>query len=1530
MSTAKVHPHEIQGWPGHEVAPSPPKGVTTLVSLFSHQAELNATSPALSFQHNDDKGFVQLSYQDVIQQVRSTASRLRATHQQHPSSKAAQSEGELPVVGVWLERSLELTLSVLAATFSGATWLPFDADAPTARVTVCLDNARASVILTDLPHLARAQEAVLSISEEVRPVVLLYTDLLEESLPSLELVEPRPAQTAYMIYTSGTTGTPKGIAISHGSALIFVLSEGSLLGLKNTDTTWQGFSAAFDMWIEETWCSFAAGAHIAVGTREECRDASALGGPNGIWARRGVTILNAVPTLLSIMTMEGLGEQGNLPDSIRVINLGGEACPPALVSRLWRPSLRIWNTYGPTEATVTSTIDELLPDKEVTIGRPLPSYHALLLDIPEDDGSKAPPQPLSPGPGVEGELAVGGPCVGRGYVGLPEMTATKFIPHPFRQGERIYRTGDRVRMDDEGRFLFRGRIDTQVKHRGFRIELGEIENALSLASPDVRAASVILANEGTDAAQLEAWVVLADGVQMDVAQLRRGLSALPAYMHPEAYFQIAAADMPRLPSGKINAKGVKALSQERAERAAQEAAETAKNAPAEAQVGYQRDTSLGLMQEMFASVFPQAPVIQPEDDFFLDLGGHSLLCAILVSKCRKGNDEWVENPFSMIALHDLYECRTPQQLSKRFPMPGEKTLLNSPASASLESFMTDEKNASPYDSTTRLPHLSPEHKPADPLKHALCTVGQGVGVLFLFFLGAVEILVPYLIFDYLLDLIDGPICILAALGGAWACFAVIPLLITLLTIVAKWILLGRVQEGDHNVWGWFYLRWWFVERLHEKNNLKVLANSPLLACYYRALGAKIGSHCQLGGFISGASADLLTIGDDATIGADAGLCTVWVEGNVLKLRKIVIGHSAHIAGTAVIEGGAFVEDFGELAPLTMLPSGAVVPAGERWHGSPAKYLQPASASASGGAGEGEKAGTETNRPSAARFWLTAAAQWVSCTLLMPLLFLLPQIPGLLLFDYVEFGSLNAYWTVLFVAPLVTCAYTLAVIAEMIVMRWVLLPSVREGTYKIHGFFFLRKWLMDRIMDLTLVTIRPVFGTMYAVYLLRAIGVKIGHRAEVSTAKGVEYNLVEIGAESYVADQVVLGESEIRRNEITLKRTVLGERAFGGNLSVIPQGTHMKSDTLVGVLSLGPEPSKPLQEGGSCFGSPTVIMPSREQAAVGQFDDSVLFNPSRRLVALRLFVEAVRVILPRLVVVYGLGYTLQIIISIQQATGWVHTLLLLPAYYLVLFALPALLVTVALKWALFWRYVPEEWPLWSLKLWLSEGLTATFEGLLIDMLFKMLYGTPFLSACYRMLGAKIGKRVCLVGGHITEWDLVEVGDEACLNANVGLQTHLWLNRVLKLGKVTVGARASIRSFSIVLPDSSMGEGSLLASLSLNMKGEHLEAGHAYQGLPARPRTRVLARVRARARAQAGASRMRRGTTRGPGAGAGAAAAAAAASKKLDEDDDEIEKHGRGDDDASEKGDETPLGSREVSPARTEFSVAASSASTSTRV
>lgn len=547
---------------------------------------------------------------------------------------------------------------------------------------------------------------------------------------------------------------------------------------------------AFDMWIEETWCAFAAGAHVAVGTREQCRDVSGLGGSRGVWAQRGVTVVHAVPTLMGIMTMEGLGdaEDVGIPQNIRLIvsflkgaeepikraidasfvwnDLWPEPWRRGLPSRFGYPSLApqlalaehvsctqiprvhripkskktlIFSStprWGPSECTVSGSWAELRPNERVTIGRPLPNYHALLLRIFEEDENAQRIEPLEPVPGAEGEIAVGGPCVGSGYVRRPELTAKKFVQHPFRPQETLYRCGDRVRLDDEGRFIFLGRIDTQVKHRGFRIELGEIESQLSSA-PDVRAAAVILANTGESDARLEAYVVMSDDVTMDVQGVRKSLTTLPAYMHPEYFQQLAADQMPRLPSGKISAAGLQTLSKARkaAEAAAMEQAgdETLGAELVEYDVG----SSIGILLRALASLFPQHKgPISPNSDIFMDLGGHSLIAALLVSKLRKGVEDVPENPFVMMGLQDVYECRTAAALAERFPISNDGSTAGHQGSAVDEKGMPIGKTVDPSG-----PHTIPHH-PSSPLKHALCAIAQLPCLLFLFFLASIDFLVP--------------------------------------------------------------------------------------------------------------------------------------------------------------------------------------------------------------------------------------------------------------------------------------------------------------------------------------------------------------------------------------------------------------------------------------------------------------------------------------------------------------------------------------------------------------------------------------------------------------------------------------------------------------------------------------------------------------------------------------------------------------------------------------------------------------------
>ncbi len=366
----------------------------------------------------------------------------------------------------------------------------------------------------------------------------------------------------YVIYTSGTTGKPKGVEIEHRSAAHLVRVEGKLFGVEPQDRVYQGFSLAFDASVEEVWLAFFAGATLVAGTRETARSGAAL---SRKLAGARVTVLSCVPTLLAMMDED-------VP-TVRLLILGGETCPPDLIKRWWRPGRRVFNTYGPTEATVIATCAECHPDEPVTIGQPIPNYLACILD-----------ERLRPVPaGTAGELCLGGPGLARGYLGRPELTRERFIyleasgrqqaagsgnesadypsprpsPHPMGRGgaaastaQRFYRTGDLARWTPEGKLEFLGRIDTQVKVRGFRVELAEIE-AVLLECAGVQAAAVALREDGPALQQLVAYIVPQPGAVFDAQTIRATLrERLPAYMIPALLERVR--QLPTLSSGKVD------------------------------------------------------------------------------------------------------------------------------------------------------------------------------------------------------------------------------------------------------------------------------------------------------------------------------------------------------------------------------------------------------------------------------------------------------------------------------------------------------------------------------------------------------------------------------------------------------------------------------------------------------------------------------------------------------------------------------------------------------------------------------------------------------------------------------------------------------------------------------------------------------------------------------------------------------------------------------------------------------------------
>ena len=475
---------------------------------------------------------------------------------------------------------------------------------------------------------------------------------------------------------------------------------------------------------------------------------------------------------------------------------------------------------------------------------------------------------------------------------------------------------------------------------------------------------------------------------------------------------------------------------------------------------------------------------------------------------------------------------------------------------------------------------------------------------------------------------------------------------TLVGIAGKWLVLGRANAGEYPLYGVYYYRFWLAERFVDLIKFDFVADSPLHPSLMRILGARVGTFCHIGSVDVGAAYDLVDIGHDVVIGQDVTLATSVIERGRLILKHIRIESDAHIASSCVLEGGACVLDGGELAPLSMLADGATVPPFQRWHGSPASFLC-----------DSAHAGLErSTRPSLTRKVLLGLSMAFSAWFLFPILYFAPQIPSLLLFEVLDIRTIDAWAQTAVVAMPASLAYILLVFAEMVAFRWLILGTVKPGSHSTTSVYYFRHWFVQNLMTMSLDILKPVYATVYVVPFLRSLGVKIGTWAEVSTARGVQFGLTEIGDESFIADKVLMGSTSIRGNALHLEKTVLSARAFAGNNAVIPQGTQLGSNSLVGVMSIAPDQKTPLQDGQSCFGSPPVLMPARQQDHAGHADH-LLYNPRPSQVAHRLLIEGLRIWLPRAIIVFGLGFGLQICEVGFDSIGALYTLLMLPLFYI---------------------------------------------------------------------------------------------------------------------------------------------------------------------------------------------------------------------------------------------------------------------------
>ncbi|WP_280697742.1 Pls/PosA family non-ribosomal peptide synthetase [Kitasatospora sp. GP82] len=1266
--------------------------------------------------------------------------------------------GEGQCVGILLERSLDTYVALLAVLKSGAAFVPLDPSFPADRVAFIAQDSG----LCDLLTTSTMGERTAGLSCRI-----LELDTAEEQLAAQPddrpAVDTDPSSVCYVIYTSGTTGRPKGVAVSHANIVNFVRSVAPIYQVAEEDRVYQGLSIAFDFSVEEIWPAWVAGATLVAGPTDDRRVGEGLA---AFLVEQAITVLCCVPTLLTTIEAEVAG--------LRSLLVSGEACPPDLVRRWSRPGRRILNVYGPTESTVTATWTELSPSRPVTIGVPLPTYRVYILD-----------EQLRPVPdGESGEICIGGPGVAIGYLNRPELTAERFVTNPVEhhreESPRIYRSGDLGRLNSTGEIEFLGRIDTQVKIRGYRIELAEIEEVLR-EDPAVENAVVVPREQDGVVQDLVGYVTLTDRGEAGHEELRTRLHTslrrrLPDYMIPS--FVEVLAEFPLLAADKVDRKALPAPA-----------------SPPLARRSRSHTAAGTVLERRMAEVWQEvlgARDISVEDDFFCDLGGHSMAAARLMSRLRRMPE------LERLAMPDLYAHPTVRGLA---------------------AFV--ETAAAPAPQGTRLVTPAPlRHSTARVMACGTAQLGLLYGWLLLFGLPGLVLLYRVLAawrmplrgvdpggaLGYLAHL---PAAQFVPLQIAWTLLD-----LTLIPLLGCRLLMAGVRPGWYPLWGVTYLRYWLYSKVMALSAVTVLAGSPLLPPFLRLFGARIGRGCHIS--IPFGLPRFVELGDEVSIGYGARVQSYSIESGWFRLAPVRLGDGSFLGTNSVVLPGAVIGAGASVGEQSLIPADYVVPEGEHWAGSPATPQEAAPPVLQAMA----------EQPDSGPWPLRLLAGYVGAALLLALVPLVIAAVGAAVIGVVlwQDGFDWALASTLLAGP----AFVLATCTMVVLVKRAVLPRVRAGIHAERSGFGVRKWIGDGLLTTSLTLTHSLYSTLYLVPFLRLLGARTGRWSEVATVSFVDPDMLIIGERSFVADISVVGPAVFHRGRIALAPAEVGRRSFVGNGALLPGSCRMGDNSLLGVHSVAP--SRPIDPETTWLGSPAIFLPRREESR--PFPSKYTYAPSPGLIAARLAIEYLRVTLPSTFAFFTAVGALYVGIRLATAGSPLQVFLLGPVLLLGAGLFTTLLV-VLLKWLVIGRYRARVEPLWSIWVRRTELITGLFENLVVPGLLSYLTGTPLAPWVMRLFGARIGRRVWLATTYLTEFDLVEVGDDACVGEVTSLQTHLFEDRVMKMSKVTVGQGSSIGPRCVVLYDAEVGDGAALDALSLVMKGERLPRDSRWRGIPARP-------------------------------------------------------------------------------------------------
>ncbi len=1258
-------------------------------------------------------------------------------------------------VALLLDRSFDTYVALLAVQKLRAAYVPLDKSFPNDRIAFILEDAGARAIISQevfRQKLTSFQHHKVFIDSESQEIDRHPSSRLQHAE-----CDDAPDQLSYIIYTSGTTGKPKGVAIDQASICNFVRVAAETYGIEKGDRVYQGMTIAFDFSVEELWVPLVAGATLVPASP----GTNLIGEDLAIYLRQNrITVMCCVPTLLASI-------ESDLPD-LRLLLVSGEACPQNLVDRWYQPGRTILNAYGPTEATVTATLTELYPGKPVTIGKALPTYTIVMLHETEDKLVAH---------GETGEIGIAGIGLARGYLNRDDLTSEKFIPDfaglPDNPSKRIYRTGDLGRFNSAGEIEYFGRIDTQVKIRGYRIELTEIES-LILQDPTVAQAVVSTFEVAPGHLELVAYCSpRSRGADIDREQILNSLREhLPPYMVP-AYLERLDV-IPMSTSNKADRKSLPPPTGPRCQ------ASGPRQAP--------RNQTERLVASALAETLKLTD-ISVHDDFFDDLGAHSLLMARFCSAIR------ARITCANVSMRDVYAHPSVEKLARK-----------------LDSQITVAEAAGQDEAPYAIPSF---------LQYCVCGVLQLLTYIVLT-LGVAAAAIAGVHWGY------------AAIGDAGELFRRVLLFVlgfstagAIAPVLAKWHLVGRWKPEYIRIWSIAYFRFWFVKLLYDLSPLHLFAGTPLYNAWLRLLGARIGRHAVI---LSKApvTTDLFTVGAGSIVRENTMTPGYRAHRNVIETGMISIGADAYVGTGSHLEIDTFIEDGGQLAYSSTLQKGQTIAAGMHFHGTPAVE-------------------TQTNFNSVEPRRCSSLRRWVYSCLVAAGNLLLASVPIVILFySYLMLHAFSGARDLNFDEPLRVLAelapsgawLSLVIYIGMMMLGIVFLRVVppvlncflRTGrTYVLFGFHHVIQRLVQISTNWGYMNL--IFGdSRWIPGFLKLAGWKIAPGRQTGSNFGLDQvhdnpYMCHIGANTMVSDGIVMSNAELSATSFSLSDVKIGADNYLGNTIVVPSGNRTGNNVLIGTRTMIPIDG-PLRENTGLLGSPAFEIPRITEAdrqAASNDDPASLQERLSRKSRVNLatmctvflshwFASFIAVFVMFVSILYYERHAAAAILAgiFTVAVFGIAFFTLLERASLGFGSLKARNVTMYDPYFLFHE---RHWK---------------FCGHPLNSLF---HGTPLRNLMSRALGVRVGKMVFDDGANLYDKTLLEIGDFANLNKACILQGHSLEEGLFKSDAVRIGNECTVGSDAFVHYGVEMRNGSTLAPNAFLMKGETVPPGQTWQGNPA---------------------------------------------------------------------------------------------------